>query len=48
MRRTLLSPLALGVVVFAALAQPLVLRAAEPARLTGTQMDAVTAGASRP
>ena len=45
MRRTLLSPLALGVVVFAALAQPLVLRAAEPARLTGTQMDAVTAGA---
>ena len=45
MRITLLSPLALGAVVFAALAQPLVLWAAEPVRLTGTQMDAVTAGA---
>jgi hypothetical protein len=45
MRMTLLSPLALGAVVFAALAEPLVLRAAEPVRLTGTQMDAVTAGA---
>jgi hypothetical protein len=45
MRKTLLSPLALGAVVFAALAQPVVLLAAEPAKLTGTQMDAVTAGA---
>ena len=45
MRKTLLSPLAFGAVVFAALAQPVVLLAAEPARLTGTQMDAVTAGA---
>ncbi len=45
MRMTLLSPLALGVVVFAALAQPVVLLAAEPARLTHTQMDAVSAGA---
>jgi hypothetical protein len=44
MRITLLSPLALGAVVFAALAQPVVLCAAEPARLTGTQMDAITAG----
>ena len=44
MRTTLLSPLALGAVVFAALAEPVVLRAAEPARLTQTQMDAVTAG----
>ena len=45
MRITLLSPLALGAVVFAALAEPVVLWAAEPVRLTGTQMDAVTAGA---
>ena len=45
MRMTLLSPLALGAVIFTALAQPLVLWAAEPVRLTGTQMDAVTAGA---
>ena len=45
MRTTLLSGLALGAVVFAALAQPVVLWAAEPVRLTGTQMDAVTAGA---
>ena len=45
MRMTLLSPLALGAVVFAALAHPLVLRAAEPVILMGTQMDAVTAGA---
>ena len=45
MKITLLSPLALGAVVFAALAHPLILCAAEPARLTGTQMDAVTAGA---
>ncbi|SFH54879.1 hypothetical protein SAMN05216299_12122 [Nitrosospira sp. Nsp14] len=44
MRMTLLSPLALGVVVFAALAQPVVLWAAEPVRLTGTEMDTVTAG----
>jgi hypothetical protein len=40
-----LSPLALGAVAFAALAEPVVLSAAEPARLTGTQMDAVTVGA---
>ncbi|SFH54815.1 hypothetical protein SAMN05216299_12116 [Nitrosospira sp. Nsp14] len=40
MRMTLLSPLALG-----ALAEPVVLSAAEPVRLTGTKMDAVTAGA---
>ena len=46
MRITLLSPLALGAAVFAALAQPVVLWAAEPVRLTGTQMDAVTAGAA--
>jgi hypothetical protein len=45
MRKTLLSPLAVGAVVFAALAQPAVSWAAEPVRLTGTQMDAVTAGA---
>jgi hypothetical protein len=44
MRKTLLSPLALGAVVFAALAQPVIVSAAEPVRLTGTQMDAVTAG----
>lgn len=41
MRKTLFSPLALGAVVFAALAQPVI---AEPVRLTGTQMDAITAG----
>lgn len=46
MRTTLLSPLALGAVVFAALAEPAVLWAAEPVRLMGTQMDAVTAGAA--
>src|SRR6476660_2724295 len=45
MRITLLSRLALSSVVFAALAQAVVLWAAEPVRLTGTQMDAVTAGA---
>jgi hypothetical protein len=45
MRTTLLSPLALGAVIFAALAEPVVLWAAEPMRLTGTQMDTVTAGA---
>ena len=45
MRMTLLSPLALGVVAFTALAEPVVLGAAEPVRLTGTQMDAITAGA---
>jgi hypothetical protein len=45
MRTTLLSPLALGAVVFVALAEPVVLWAAEPVRLTGAQMDAVTAGA---
>ena len=45
MRMTLLSPLALGAVAFAALAEPVVLSAAEPARLTGTQMDAVTVSA---
>jgi hypothetical protein len=45
MRTTLLSPLALGAVVFAALMEPAVLCAAEPARLTGAQMDTVTAGA---
>ena len=45
MRTTLLSPLALGAVVFAALGAPVVLCAAEPVRLTRTQMDAVTAGA---
>lgn len=46
MKKTLLSPLALGaaVAVFAALAQPVIVSAAEPVRLTGTQMDAVTAG----
>jgi hypothetical protein len=44
MRKTLLSPLALGAVVFAALAQPVIVFAAEPVSLTGTQMDAVTAG----
>jgi hypothetical protein len=43
--RALLSPLVLGAVVFAALTKPVVLWAAEPVRLTGTQMDAVTAGA---
>ena len=32
-------------VAFAALAEPVVLSAAEPVRLTGTKMDAVTAGA---
>ena len=45
MRTILLSPLALGVVVFAALTEPAVLWAAEPVRLTGAQMDIVTAGA---
>jgi hypothetical protein len=45
MRMTLLSPLALRAVVFAALAESVALWAAEPVRLTGTQMDAVTAGA---
>jgi hypothetical protein len=35
MRMTLLSPLALGAVAFAALAEPVVLSAAEPVRLTG-------------
>jgi hypothetical protein len=45
MRIAFLSPLALGAVVLAALAHPVVLWAGEPARLTGTQMDAVTAGA---
>jgi hypothetical protein len=37
--------LALGVVAFTALGEPVVLSAAEPVRLTGTQMDAITAGA---
>jgi hypothetical protein len=46
MKKTLLSPLALGAVVFAALAQPVIVSAAEPVRLTGTQMDAVTAGST--
>ena len=45
MKTTLLSPLALGVMVFAALMEPAALWAGEPVRLTGTQMDAVTAGA---
>ena len=45
MRIILLSPLALGAVVFAALMEPAVLWAAEPVRLTGAQMDTVTAGA---
>jgi hypothetical protein len=45
MRTTLLSPLALGAVIFAVLAEPVVLWAAEPARLTGAEMDAITAGA---
>ncbi len=45
MKTTLLSPLALGVMVFAALMESAVLWAGEPVRLTGTQMDAVTAGA---
>ena len=44
MRITLLSSLALGAVVFVALAESAVW-AAEPVTLTGTQMDAVTAGA---
>jgi hypothetical protein len=44
MKKTLLSPLALGAVVFAALAQPVIVSAAEPVRLSGTQMDTVTAG----
>jgi hypothetical protein len=43
-RIALFSPLALGAVAFFALAEPVVLWAAEPVRLTGTQMDAVTAG----
>lgn len=45
MKTTLLSPLALGAVVFAVLMESAVSWAAEPVRLTGTQMDAVTAGA---
>jgi hypothetical protein len=45
MRTTLLSLLALNTVVFAALAEPAGLWAAEPERLTESQMDAVTAGA---
>lgn len=45
MKSALLSPLAVGVVVFAALMESPVLWAAEPVRLTGTQMDTVTAGA---
>jgi hypothetical protein len=44
MRTIILSPLALGAVVFAALMEPAVLWAAEPVRLTGAQMDTVTAG----
>jgi hypothetical protein len=44
MKTTLLSPLALRAVVFAALMESAVLWAAEPVRLTGAQMDAVTAG----
>jgi hypothetical protein len=44
MRITLLSSLAFGVVVFVALAESAVW-AAEPTRLTGPDMDAVTAGA---
>ncbi len=45
MRTALLSPLALGAVVFVALTEPVVLWAAEPVRLTEAQMDVVTAGA---
>jgi len=45
MRTTLLSLLALNTVAFAALAEPAALWAAEPERLTKSQMDAVTAGA---
>ena len=45
MRAALLSPLALRAVVFAALMESAVLWAAEPIRLTGTQLDTVTAGA---
>lgn len=44
MRTTLLSPLALGAMFFVALGEPVALWAAEPVRLTETQMDAVTAG----
>lgn len=44
MKKALLSPLALGAAVFAVLAQPVIVSAAEPVRLTGTQMDTVTAG----
>lgn len=44
MRITLLSPLALGAVVFVALAESVVVWAGEPVRLTGAQMDVVTAG----
>ncbi|SFN44406.1 hypothetical protein SAMN05216386_0993 [Nitrosospira briensis] len=44
MRITLLSPLALGAVVFVVLMESVVAWAGEPARLTGAQMDAVTAG----
>lgn len=43
MRKALLSPLARAA-VFSALAAPGALSAAEPVRLTGTQMDAITAG----
>jgi hypothetical protein len=45
MKTTLLSSLALRAVVFAALMESAVLWAAEPMRLTGAQMDTVTAGA---
>lgn len=45
MKTSLLSRLVLGAVVFAALAKSAVLWAAEPVRLTETQMDVVTAGA---
>ena len=45
MRTALLSPLALGAVIFAALMEPTVLWAAESVTLTSAQMDTVTAGA---
>lgn len=44
MRTALFSPLALGTVVFFVLAEPAALGAAEPVKLTETQMDAVAAG----
>jgi hypothetical protein len=44
MRISLLSPLALGAMALSALGEPAVLWAAEPLRLTATQMDAVAAG----